>query len=159
GKAATWSVLEELIASVPPGAVLVSGAVVPFLARRFALERLRGAQPDAWLVLGRRESRAAWVSPRFVGRAAEVEALRQAMVRSEPPHGSIVGIVGEAGVGKSRLLHESVRRLAGWLVPRSGGAPYATNTPYFPIAEMLRTLCGIAETDGVVDVREKVARS
>src|SRR5262249_57603076 len=69
------------------------------------------------------------------------------------------GGVGEGGGGKARLLHESVRRLAGWLVLSSGGAPYAKNTPYFPIAEMLKTLCGIAETDSAVEVREKVARS
>ena len=159
GKAATWSVLDELVTCDPPGAVLVSGAVAPFLARRFELEPLREAQPDAWLVIGRREARAAWTSPRFIGRDPELETLRQAVARAEQHHGQIVGIVGEAGVGKSRLVHESVRGLSAWLVLRCGGAPYATNTPYFPIAEMLRTLFGIREIDGVVDVREKVTRS
>jgi len=159
GKAATWSVLEELVACDPPGAVLVSGAVAPFLARRFELEPLREAQPDAWLVIGRREARAVWTSPRFVGRDPELGTLRQAVARAEQRHGQIVGIVGEAGVGKSRLVHESVRGLSDWLVLRSGGVPYATNTLYFPIAEMLRALCGIRETDRVVDAREKLARS
>src|SRR5262245_40094138 len=159
GKAATWSVLEKLIASDPPGAVAVSGAIAPFLARRFALEPLCEGHPDACAALGRRDARAAWTSPRFVGRAAELETLRQAIARAEQHHGQIVGIVGEAGVGKSRLLQECMPRLDGWLVLASGGASYAKNTPYFPIAEMLRTLCGISDTDGVDAVREKVARS
>jgi len=158
GKAATWSALETLVASDPPGAVVVSSAVAPFLTRRFALER-HEREPDAWLVRGRREARVAWSSPRFVGRAAELQTLAQATARAEQHRGQIVGVVGEAGVGKSRLLHESVRRLAGWLVLSSGGAPYAKNTPYFPITEMLKTLCGIAETDAAIEVREKVARS
>jgi len=159
GKAATWSVLETLIARDPPGAIVVSGAVAPFLARRFALEPAREVEPDTWLVRGRRDARSPWSSPRFVGRAAELQTLEQAIARAEQHRGQIVGIVGEAGVGKSRLLHESLRRLTSWLVLSSGGADYARNTPYFPIAEMLRTLCGIAETDAAVDVEEKVARS
>jgi DNA-binding NtrC family response regulator/tetratricopeptide (TPR) repeat protein len=159
GKAATWSALEKLVACDPPGAVVVSGAVAPFLTRRFALEPAREAHSDAWLVLGRRDARAAWSSRRFVGRTGELEILRQAMARVEQHRGQIVGIVGEAGVGKSRLLHESARGLSGWLVLSSGGVSYAKNTPYFPIAEMLKTLCGIAETDATVDVRDKVARS
>src|SRR5262249_48169762 len=88
GKAATWWVLEKLVVSGPPGAVVVSGAVAPFLARRFALELVREAQPDAWLVLGRRDARAAWTSP-LVARAAELEILRQASARAAAHHGQI----------------------------------------------------------------------
>jgi DNA-binding NtrC family response regulator/tetratricopeptide (TPR) repeat protein len=159
GKATTWSVLEALVTSGPLGAIVISGAVVPFLTRRFALEPARVGQHDAWLVPPHTDTSAAWSSSRFVGRASELETLRQASARAEQRRGQIVGVVGEAGVGKSRLVHEGVRRLSGWLVLSSGGAPYATNTPYFPIVEILKTLCGIAETSAAVEVREKVARS
>jgi DNA-binding NtrC family response regulator/tetratricopeptide (TPR) repeat protein len=159
GKAATWSVLETLVTGDPLGGIVISGAVVPFLTRRFALEPARVGQHDAWLVLRRADTPAAWSSPRFVGRTAELVTLRQASARAEQRRGQIVGMVGEAGVGKSRLLHEGVRRLPGWLVLSSGGAPYATSTPYFPIVEMLKTLCGVAEIDAAVEVHQKVARS
>jgi DNA-binding NtrC family response regulator/tetratricopeptide (TPR) repeat protein len=159
GKAATWSALETLVAGDPLGAIVISGAVVPFLTRRFALEPVREGPHEAWLVLRREDAPGAWSSPRFVGRASELETLRQASARAEQGRGQIVGIAGEAGVGKSRLLHECVRQLPGWHVLSSGGAPYATNTPYFPIVEMLKALCGVAETDAAADVQEKVARS
>ena len=159
GKATTWSVLESLVTSGPLGAIVISGAVVPFLTRRFALEPARVGQHDAWSVARRTDTLAAWSSPRFVGRASELETLGRASARAEQRRGQIVGVVGEAGVGKSRLVHEGVRRLSGWLVLSSGGAPYATNTPYFPIVEMLKTLCGVAETAAAVDVRAKVART
>jgi DNA-binding NtrC family response regulator len=159
GKAVTWSVLETLVAGDPVGAIVVSRAVVPFLTRRFALEPVRETQPEAWQVLRREDAPAAWTSTHFVGRTSELETLRQARARVEQRRGQIVGIVGEAGVGKSRLLHEGVRRLPGWLVLSSGGAPYAKNTPYFPIVEMFKTLCGVAETDAAGEVQEKVARS
>ncbi len=159
GKAATWSVLETLVAGGPLGAILVSAVVVPFLTRRFALEPVRIGHHEAWFVLRRADAPAAWSSPRFVGRSFELESLRQASVRAEQRHGQIVGVVGEAGVGKSRLLREGVRRLPGWLVLSSGGAPYARHTSYFPIVEMIKTLCGVADTEAPVDVQAKVARS
>ena len=114
---------------------------------------------EAWLVLRRADAPAAWSSPRFVGRTSELETLRQASARAEQRRGQIVGMVGEAGVGKSRLLQEGVRRLPGWIVLSSGGAPYAKNTPYFPIVEMLKTLCGVAETEAALEVQDKVSRS
>jgi hypothetical protein len=127
-------------------------AVVPFRRRRFALEPARVGQHDAWLVPPHTDTSAAWSSPRFVGRASELETLRQASARAEQRRGQIVGVVGEAGVGKSRLVPEGVRRLSGWLVLSSGGAPYATNTPYFPIVDT-KTLRDRG-TSAAVEVRE-----
>ncbi|PMY00730.1 AAA family ATPase, partial [Pseudomonas sp. GW460-13] len=43
---------------------------------------------------------------RFVGRARELEQLREARARAQAGHGQIVGVVGEPGVGKSRLCLE-----------------------------------------------------
>ena len=45
---------------------------------------------------------------RFVGRQLELEALQQALARAATGHGHIVAMVGEAGVGKSRLVYEFV---------------------------------------------------
>ncbi len=159
GKAATWSILEALVAADVAGAIFVSGPVVPFLVRRFALERVREGERDGWLVLRLEEAAAGWNATRFVGRTSELDALRRAAALTEQRHGQIVGIVGEAGVGKSRLVHEAVRQLQGWLVLSAGGAPYMTATPYVPLVELLRSLCHVQDVDGAAEVRERVARA
>jgi DNA-binding NtrC family response regulator/tetratricopeptide (TPR) repeat protein len=158
GKAGTWSTLETLVAGDRRDAIVVSSAAVPFLTRRFVLERLRDVEGDVWMVHRREGALAAGSTTRFVGRAAELEALRRAHARAERSEGQIVGIVGEAGVGKSRLLYEAVRQLQGWLVLACGGAPYAKNTPYFPLVEILKSYCQIQDTDTASEVRERAAR-
>jgi DNA-binding NtrC family response regulator/tetratricopeptide (TPR) repeat protein len=159
GKATTWSTLETLVAADVAGAIFISGPVAPFLVRRFALERVHEGERDAWLVLRLEEVSAGWNSTRFVGRTSELNALRKAASLAEQRHGQVVGILGEAGVGKSRLIHEAVQSLQGWLVLSSSGAPYMTNTPYFPLVELLRSLCHVQDLDAASQVRERVATS
>src|SRR5262249_17032727 len=59
----------------------------------------------------------------FVGRQQELEALHQTLVRAQTGHGHVVALVGEAGVGKSRLVYEMVHshRTQGWRVLESLG--------------------------------------
>ena len=63
---------------------------------------------------------------RFVGRDAEIELLRRSLEHAGAGHGQAVAIVGEAGVGKSRLVWEFMRapRTHGWLVLESGPVSY-----------------------------------
>src|SRR5512139_3934692 len=63
---------------------------------------------------------------RFVGRDAEIEVLRRSLDHAGAGHGQTVAIVGEAGVGKSRLVWEFTRshRTHGWLVLESGSVSY-----------------------------------
>jgi transcriptional regulator with AAA-type ATPase domain/tetratricopeptide (TPR) repeat protein len=156
GKAATWPILENLVTVERPGAIVVTEAVVPFVTRHFVLERLRDAGRDAWVLLRRDTAPTAWT--RLVGRSSELALLREASAWAEKGHGQIVSIVGEAGVGKSRLLHEAVRPLQGWLVLSCGGAAYATHTSYFPLVEALKSFCRIQDTATAAEVRERVAR-
>jgi DNA-binding NtrC family response regulator/tetratricopeptide (TPR) repeat protein len=157
GKAATWSVLEDLVAVDRPGAIAVTEAVAPFLTRRFALERLIDSRRNAWRLVRREESPAA--RTRFVGRSAELDMLRQSAMRAERHHGQIVSVVGVAGVGKSRLIDELIQCLQGWHVLSAGGAAYARNTPYFALIELIKQYCDIREADAASDVRAKLAAS
>jgi tetratricopeptide (TPR) repeat protein len=157
GKAALWSALEDLVAVTRPGHTAVSAAVVPFLTRRFALAGPREPRGEAWMLL-RLEDGPAPSTP-FVGRPSETALLLQSGARAERGHGQVVGVAGEAGVGKTRLLREVVRQLHGWRVVSGGGAPYSTNTPYAPLMQLLRSFCGIQDADGADAVREKVVRS
>jgi len=156
-KAGTWSTLEKLVAGNRPDTIVASSAAVAFLTRRFVVERLREVEGDVWGVHRRKDASAAGSSTRFVGRAAELEVLWQASTRAERSQGQIVGVVGEAGVGKSRLLHEAVSQLQGWLILAAGGATYSKNTSYFPLVELLKGYWQIQGTDMASEVREKVA--
>jgi class 3 adenylate cyclase/tetratricopeptide (TPR) repeat protein len=95
---------------------------------------------------------------RFVGRDAEIESLRHALERARGGHGQVAAVVGEPGVGKSRLFWEFTHshRTAGWLVLESGSASYGKATPYLPLIEFLRTYFQIEPRDDPRKMREKV---
>ncbi len=94
----------------------------------------------------------------FVGREAELEQLRGALDRSSAARGEVVAIVGEAGVGKSRLVWELVHshRTEGWLVVQASSASYGRATPYLPIVDLLRNYFQIDSNDDHRTIREKV---
>ena len=159
GKAATWSILERMVPAEASGAIVVSSPVVPFLVRRFALERIQHSDLDAWLVLRVEKVAASWNGSRFVGRSSELNALGYAASQAEQRHGQVVGVVGEAGVGKSRLFHEAVHHLKDWLIFSSAGAPFMKDTPFFPVVELLKSLCRIEDMDTASEVRQRVTRA
>src|SRR5215467_4499478 len=96
---------------------------------------------------------------RFVGRDREVQQLAHVIERAAAGHGQAVAVVGEAGLGKSRLVWEFRRshRTHGWLVLESGGVSYGKATPYLPVIELLKTYCRIQERDDPRVLRERVA--
>jgi AAA ATPase-like protein len=82
---------------------------------------------------------------RFVGRNAELEQLRDALDRANLGHGQVVAVVGEPGVGKSRLFWELIHshRVHGWLIVQSASVSYGKATAYLPVIELLRGYFGI----------------
>jgi len=68
---------------------------------------------------------------RFVGRHAELDALRGALENVHAGHGQVVSVVGEPGMGKSRLFWEFTHsyRIQGWLIVESGAVSYGRATP------------------------------
>jgi len=95
---------------------------------------------------------------RFVGRDAEVDQLRQALDQAGSGRGQIVAVVGEPGVGKSRLFYEFIHshRTQGWLVLESSSVSYGKATPYLPLVDLLKSYFKIAEQDDTRAVRAKV---
>jgi class 3 adenylate cyclase len=95
---------------------------------------------------------------RFVGRDPELAALRQASERARAGHGQVVAVVGEAGVGKSRLVYEFAHsyHTPGWLVLESASVSYGKATPYFPVLDLLKRYCHLEEPDDLGTVRAKV---
>jgi tetratricopeptide (TPR) repeat protein len=95
---------------------------------------------------------------RFVGRETEIDALAQALTQANAGHGQVVAVVGEAGVGKSRLLYEFVHshRTQGWRVLEAASVSYGKATPYFPIVDLLKRYVHVEDGDEPRTVRAKV---
>ena len=95
---------------------------------------------------------------RFVGREAELEDLRQSLQHAAEGRGQLVAVVGEPGVGKSRLYWEFTHsnRCHGWLILESGAASYGKATPYLPVIDLLRGYFSIGVADDRREIREKV---
>jgi DNA-binding NtrC family response regulator/tetratricopeptide (TPR) repeat protein len=159
GKAATWALLDTLVAFDSPAAILVSDPAAPFLGRRFSLERIRAGELHAWRILRLDEGHSRWTTTRFVGRAAELGVLRRAASAAARGQGQIVAIVGEAGIGKSRLVREATQDLSSWRRLSAGGLPYTQETPCAPLIELLRSLCHVLPSDDVGEVRTRVTRA
>jgi class 3 adenylate cyclase/tetratricopeptide (TPR) repeat protein len=94
----------------------------------------------------------------FVGREAELEQLRRAQQRAGDGHGQIAAIVGEAGVGKSRLVYElsHSHRRQGWLTLESAAVSYTKATSYLPVIDLLKGYFKIQDRDDLREIREKV---
>jgi class 3 adenylate cyclase/tetratricopeptide (TPR) repeat protein len=95
---------------------------------------------------------------RFVGREAEVEQLRRAQHLAGGGRGQVAAIVGEAGVGKSRLVYEFTHshRLQGWLTLESASVSYGKATSYLPVIDLLKGYFKIQDRDDLREIREKV---
>jgi class 3 adenylate cyclase len=94
---------------------------------------------------------------RFIGRDAELVALAQALEQAGAGYGQVVALVGEPGVGKSRLVYEGTRshRTQGWLILESSAVSYGKATPYVPVVDLLKAYCGIEAHDDARRRREK----
>src|SRR5262245_61013144 len=86
---------------------------------------------------------------RFVGRDAEIEQLRTAQEQAAVGQGQVVAVVGEPGVGKSRLFYEFIRshRTRDWLVLESGSVSYGKATAYLPVIDLLKSYFRIEPRD------------
>jgi class 3 adenylate cyclase/tetratricopeptide (TPR) repeat protein len=94
----------------------------------------------------------------FVGRDAEIEQLRQASERARSGHGQVVAVVGEPGVGKSRLFWEFTHshRVQNWLLLESSSVSYGKATAYFPLIDLLKAYFHIETGDDGRRIREKI---
>ena len=94
---------------------------------------------------------------RFIGRDAETEQLRLAAAAAQRGRGQVIAVVGEPGVGKSRLYYEFIHshRTHGWLTLESGSVSYGKATAYLPLADLLRSYFKIESRDDIRAVRAK----
>lgn len=94
---------------------------------------------------------------RFVGRETEMEHLNRALQAMRAGHGRVVGVVGEAGVGKSRLFHEfKERSRRGALVLETFSVSHGKAFSNLPLIELLKNYFQITVQDDERRCREKV---
>ena len=146
---ATLRLVEGLIQVNALGPIPVKGMTVPV-----DVYELTGASS----IHRRLQAAVARGLTKFVGRDTEIEALNQALKRAGSGHGQIVAAVGEAGVGKSRLVYEFIHshRPQGWLVLESASVSYGKATPYFPVIDLLKRYVHVEDGDDARTIRAKV---
>jgi class 3 adenylate cyclase/tetratricopeptide (TPR) repeat protein len=156
----TTHLAARLQQAAPPGAVLASETTARLAGDDVTLERvgqleLRGltgpvtafrlvapAPRSARERAGRRSR------SRFVGRGRELATLQELFAEVERGHGRVAGVVAEAGLGKSRLLAELRQAIGSAATCLEGRClSYGSAIPYLPILDLVRGLCGIADTD------------
>ena len=154
-----------------PGTILITGSTLS-LAEGFVDVNPLGPTPVKGLeapvdvfelkaasaVRSRLSAAAARGLTRFVGRDVEIDLLRRSLERAGAGHGQVVAVIGEPGVGKSRLFYELTHshRTRGWLIVESGSVSYGKATPYLPVIDLLRTYFGVENRDDPRRVRERI---
>ena len=154
-----------------PGSILIPAGTLT-LAEGYVMVKPLGAMPvkgleapievyevtGAATVRSRLQATAARGLTRFVGRDSEVEQLRQALDRARTGHGQVAAVMGEPGVGKSRLFWEFTQshRTEGWLMVESSSVSYGKATAFLPVIDLLRTYFQVEPRDEARKIREKI---
>jgi class 3 adenylate cyclase/tetratricopeptide (TPR) repeat protein len=154
-----------------PGTILLGPPTLP-LVEGYVEVKGRGAVPvkglaepvrvyelvGAGSVRSRLQAAASRGLTRFVGRDPEMEQLRLALEQAGHGHGQIVAVVGEPGVGKSRLYWEFIHshHTDGWLVLESRSVSYGRATSYLPVIDLLKSYFQIDTRDDPRRMREKI---
>jgi class 3 adenylate cyclase/tetratricopeptide (TPR) repeat protein len=94
----------------------------------------------------------------FVGRSREVEVLSRVLGQAKAGHGQILALVGEPGMGKSRLVYEFIHSYLppDWTVLEGTSVSYGKATPYYPLIELIRHYFQIQEAEAAESIRAKV---
>jgi len=158
----------------PPGAVYATAAVLR-LAERHVVARAIGPTPvkglpspvEIWDVTGTEKAPfdLQGVAPPaltpFLGREEPLRQIVNALGLAERGEGQVVAVVGEAGVGKSRLFWEFVHRreMASLTVLRTRSVSYGKASPYLPIVDVLKSGFQIGETDTAPAIATRVRDS
>ena len=156
------SLLDALLAA-GGDAIVVSEAASAFLERHFELLPLPGSSDPAsraFRLVGRAPSghRQGRATTTFVGRHDSLDLLERRAIAAMSGHGQVIGIVGDAGIGKSRLVAEFRERLAHREITYLEGAcfSYTSSVPFLPVLAIVRQSCGIGESDSTEKTAESI---
>ncbi len=146
----------SLAAAAAAGEIRIDPPLVPLMPDEVIVEPIEpgdaedgadGDGPRAHRIIGLRSTsptgrRGGRPLSRFVGRERQVRLVDEALVLAGSGAGQVVGVVGEPGMGKSRLVEETRHASAGrarWIEGRC--SPYGGSRPYLPVRDLVRQLC------------------
>jgi len=146
---ATRRLAEGFVGVRPLGMLQVKGLVEPVLS----FELVSASPPRT-----RWQTRVVRGLTRFVGREEEVQELGTALRKVAAGQGQVVALIGEPGIGKSRLVWEFNHRpgVPDRLVLECGAVAYGTTTPYGPIVQLLKAYFSVDPHDGTHEIAETV---
>src|SRR2546421_802178 len=157
--------LDAVMANTQPGLILVSEATRAFLDRRFVIAPLaangkHAAKAYRLAGLGRTPLGVGDQLTPLVARDRELERLAEALEHTRKGRGQVIGVVGEPGVGKSRLFWEFIgsQRSRDAVILVSSAASYAKATPYLPVIDLLKLYFQVEPHDDAGTVRERMTR-
>jgi predicted ATPase/class 3 adenylate cyclase len=163
----TTELAARLEQMAPPGTTLLSRETLRLTEGHIRAKAFAAAQPQSDLVyelvdVGPAQSRFQALAARgltgFAGRDAEMAQLERIEAKVRQGRGQVVAVIGEPGVGKSRLLHEFFRtqRQGEVRILDTASVSYRKATSYLPIIRLLQSYLGIDDRDGVAVMRDKV---
>ena len=161
----------RLLGYAEPGEILVSpemerlvGGWCELRACQELLGKEQPQRPGAYTMVGLRSQGSALQVhmqrplSRFVGREQELAVLEDFLRRAGEGRGQIAGIIGEPGVGKSRLTYEFIRahQTYGWLILEASANSYSQAMPYRPIIDLLKVYFQLDAGDDRQMIRRKI---
>ncbi len=158
----TAALLQEF---AEPGVVLISDTTERAVAGHVHTEPAgQVGRSSAFRVTGLRPHAQTMVSGRvlgtFIGRGREVSLLDGLLSQVVAGQGHAVSVVGEPGMGKSRLVYEATRAMAARaessIILEGRCVSYGSLVPYLPLIDLLRAHCGVLETDSPAAIREAI---
>jgi class 3 adenylate cyclase/tetratricopeptide (TPR) repeat protein len=171
----TVGLAQRMESLAPPGSTTLSAGTAGLVRGEFELGELgefavKGSSLSqrVFELLGKSSSRdrveaagARGGLSRFVGREREQAALEAALERGLAGDGQVVGLVGEPGVGKSRLAHEFVEHCLaeGISVQRARAVAHGREIPLLPVLELMRATLGVDDTDEPEIARARITAS
>jgi class 3 adenylate cyclase/tetratricopeptide (TPR) repeat protein len=145
----TYRLSREFFSFDPPRQLQVKGKSEPIEAYRLL---------EATEVQTRIAASTARGLTRYVGRARELETLKDTFFTVQSGEGQVMGLVGEAGVGKSRLLLEFRRSLTRGEYTYLAGQclHYGGTMPYLPVLDVIRSFIGVKEGETELIIQGKL---
>ena len=146
----TMNLVEGLVQAQALGPMPVKGLADP--QEVYELEGVSTMQ-------ARLRATAAYGLTPFVVRLSELDSLASVLERAGGGHGQVVGVVGEPGIGKTRLFYEFNRssRTHDWLVLETDAVSYGQAMAYLPVVQLLKAYFHIEDRDDSRMIREKVS--
>src|SRR5262249_32266369 len=141
--------------------IVATKSAATFLHRRFTVAAVGPASALYRLDGLARLDAAAAHGGALVGRASELDSVARAIRSALDGAGGIVSLAGDAGIGKSRLLADLATHagLSGARFVEGRCLPATTQTPFWPIMQIIRSICRIAEDDPEAFVEAKIGRT